>query len=467
MTSSPPPGRLRVVRRATVTGLVLACAAAVPASAQESTSDGFTGWEKKVTSVTGAGEPEISIGPHGRPMVIAMSGCGAAVSSDRGATFTVLPKHPADPGPTPGLPDHQCSDAATAAGPGGVLYTGAGWWDTPGGSVDYYNMYVSRSGDGGATWSQPVFATGDRQMPQALLLGRNTGHSDRLFLTADNQTGALYASATDFPRFVRWVVASHDGGKSFGPPYAIDSNLYPQVQGEQAGDYVPAAANGVLAVTYVASAAPDRLCPCGVFETSTDDGKTWTRHPAPFPANWTAADPSHPGRFAIMSGQGATATAATPGAIAVSTTKDGGKTWTKPVLIGDAAPARPEIQPWIGYSPTGVLGVAYKVLSSDLISQPQFFVEVMTGTLSASYDAWSAVSFDNGRHFSEPLRLSNAHSPAGNRAGNDDFSSVTLDDQFLYATWGDQRSSPTDPSPGPVSVYLARVPLGAYRSSHG
>ena len=91
----------------------------------------------------------------------------------------------------------------------------------------------------------------------------------------------------------------------------------------------------------------------------------------------------------------------------------------------------------------------------------------MSGTLSASYDAWSAVSFDNGRHFSEPLRLSNTLSPAGNRAGNDDFSSVALDDQFLYATWGDQRRSPTDPSPGPTAVYLARVPLGAYRSSHG
>jgi hypothetical protein len=454
---------MRTLTRSLLLAALAAAGLAGTAYAQ-APGDGFTAWEKKVTSVTGQGEPEISIGPHGRPLVIAMSGCGAAVSRDRGATFDVLPKHPADPGPTPGLPDHQCSDPATTAGPGGVLYTGAGWWDTPGGFVDYYNMFVSRSGDGGETWSRPAFATGDRQMPQELLLGRNTGHSDRLFLTADNRAGTLYASATDLPRFVRWVVASHDGGKSFGPPHAIDSNLYPQVQGEQGGDYVPAAANGVLAVTYVASVASGRQCPCGIFETSKNEGRTWTRHAAPFPANWTAADPRHPGRFAIMSGQGVTATPATPGEIAVSTTKDSGRTWTKPVLIGAQAPQHPEIQPWIGYSPTGVLGVAYKVLTSGLISQPEFFFDIVSGTLSAQYDAWSAVSFDAGRHFSEPLRLSNALSPAGNRTG-DDFSSVALDDQYLYATWGDLRKSPTDPSPGPVSVYLARVPLSAY-STH-
>ena len=46
-------------------------------------------------------------------------------------------------------------------------------------------MFVAHSGDGGAGWSPPVFATGDREMPQQLLLGRNTGHSDRLFLAVD------------------------------------------------------------------------------------------------------------------------------------------------------------------------------------------------------------------------------------------------------------------------------------------
>jgi hypothetical protein len=258
------------------------------------------------------------------------------------------------------------------------------------------------------------------------------------------------------------VVSSHDGGATFGPPRAIDSALYPQLQGEQAGDYIPAAAHGVVAFAYVASAAPGATsCPCGIFETSRDDGATWTRHPTPFPANWVAADPSHPGRFAIMSGQGVTATPAFSGAIAVSTTDNSGQTWSQPVLISQPA-VHPEIQPWLGYSPTGVLGVGYKTLYSELISQPQFFLDILSGTLSWTYDFWTAVSFDNGHTFSRPLRVSNAASPPGNAAGNDDFSNVALDDRYLYAAWGDRRTSPTDPSPGPVGVYFARVPFTAY-----
>jgi hypothetical protein len=162
-----------------------------------------------------------------------------------------------------------------------------------------------------------------------------------------------------------------------------------------------------------------------------------------------------------MSGQGVTATPAFSGSIAVSTTDDSGRTWSTPVLIAQSA-THPEIQPWIAYSPKGVLGVGYKTVYSELISQPQFFLDVLSGTLSSTYDFWTAVSFDNGRTFSRPLRVSNAVSPAGNTAGNDDFSNVALDDNYLYAAWGDQRTSPTNPAPGPVGVYFARVPLQAY-----
>src|SRR3954452_13084596 len=162
----------------------LACAfalAAAPASAQAG-ADGFTGFEKKLTAVTAAGEPEIAVGPHGDPLLVAFNGCGIAVPHARGAPFTVPGKTPADPGPTPGDPYHSCSDPVAALGPRNTLYTGAGYWDTPGGSVDVYNMYVARSRDGGSTWSAPTCATGDDALPQQLLLGRNTGHADRLFV---------------------------------------------------------------------------------------------------------------------------------------------------------------------------------------------------------------------------------------------------------------------------------------------
>jgi len=441
---------------------LLACAVGAPFARADST-DGFTGFEKKVTTPGGA-EPEIAVGPHGTPLLVAFNGCAIATSYDRGASFSVRATDPADPGPTSNDPYHSCSDPVAAIGPHG-LYTGAGYWDTPAGSVDYYNMYVSRSGDDGVTWSKPAFATGDQTLAQQLLLGRNTGHSDRLFIAVDASTGTVYGSATDFPRSVRWVVASHDDGKTFGPPQAIDSNDYPQLGGNQPGDSPPAAADGAVAFAYTASAAPGATCPCGVFETSRDDGATWSRHLAPFTANWVAADASHPGTFAIMSGQGATDAPANPGYVTVSTTSDYGVTWSKPVLIGQG-PLHPRIQPWIAYSPSGVLGVGYKTLYTDPAALQQVFMaQALLGQLPGSYDYWTTVSFDNGHTFSAPLKVSNAQSPPGNSGGNDDFSSVALDDQYLYAAWGDQRTSPTDPTQGPVSVYLARVPLTAYSTS--
>src|SRR5207248_10173202 len=138
-----------------------------------------------------------------------------------------------------------CSDPTAATGPGGTVYVGAGWWDQPGGAVDYYNMYVSRSTDGGFTWGPSEFATGDNDLLVNLLLVKNSGHTDREFLAVDNQTGTLYASAADFPRLRRRVVASHDQGRTFGPPHAIDSIDAPDLPNHD----LPADATRLLAAS--------------------------------------------------------------------------------------------------------------------------------------------------------------------------------------------------------------------------
>ena len=331
-------------------------------------------------------------------------------------------------------------------GPGGTVYTGAGWWDQPGGAIDYYNMYTSRSTDGGFTWGPSVFATGDNDLLANLLMGKNSGHTDREFLTADNRTGTLYASAADFPRLRRWIVASHDRGGSFGPPHPIDSADSP----EMPNDYIPSAADGVLAVSYIAAGA-DSGCPCRpIFETSRDDGVSWTRHTAPVPAQWTAADPSHPGRFAILSGQGFSDVTLTPEMLVVSVTSDYGRTWSKPVQIGQSPPNQ-RYEPWINYSPTGVLGVGYKTEYGANCAP-------IAGCSGGSYDFWAAISQNGGRSFSSPIRISHAVSPP-EPSGGDDFSFVALDSNYLYATWADMRDSPDSSAAGTRSLYFGRVPL--------
>jgi hypothetical protein len=400
-----------------------------------------TSLEVDVADGVGAGEPELAVDTVHHSVLISYTAsevCKIAVSGDDGATWQIA-SHPADPGPTPGIPYHNCSDSAAATGGAGRMYVGAGWWDQPAGAVDDYNMYVSGSGDGGRTWSPSAFATGDNAAAQNLALARNSGHTDRLFLTADASTGTVYGTAVDFPRTQRWIVASHDGGRSFGPPHAIDSVQYPEAG--VPNDYIPSAANGVVGVAYDADGSG---CPCNIFETSRDDGATWTRRFSPIQAEWTAADPAHPGHFAVMAGFGITARTSTPDSVVVSSTSDYGKTWTKPVSIGQD-PQNMRYQPWIGFSPTGVLGVGYKTVYGN----------VAGGT----YDYWAAISYDGGRTFGGPIRMSHAISPSegpGNNGG-DDFTGIALDDNYLYAAWADERSK----SGGGLSLYFARVPLGS------
>jgi hypothetical protein len=446
---------LRLSGRAAITIVIASIIAVAPAGAVAEMSSSATVFEINVTHGLGAGEPELAIEPIHHTLVMSFdysnaadggSSCGIAVSRNAGNTWQVRLTHPADPGPTPGDPYHQCSDPTATTGPGGAVYVGAGWWDQPGGAVDYYNMYASRSTDGGFTWGPSVFATGDNDLLVNLLMGKNSGHTDREFLTADNRTGTLYASASDFPRLRRWIVASRDQGATFGPPHPIDSSAAP----EMPNDYIPSAANGVLAVSYLA-AGSDSSCPCRpIFETSRDDGVSWTRHSAPVPAQWTAADPSHPGRFAIMSGQGFSDASLTPDVLVVSVTSDYGRTWSKPVQIGQRPPNQ-RYEPWINYSPTGVLGVGYKTEYGARCAP-------IAGCSGGSYDFWAAISRNGGRSFGRPIRISHAVSPP-EPSGGDDFSFVALDRNYLYAAWADMRKSPYSSSAGDRTLYFGRVPL--------
>jgi hypothetical protein len=422
-------------------------------------------FETKVTNGIGGGEPEVAADPVHHALVIAFmhdnpypqgtsgDACGIAVSHDDGATWKVSLTSPTDPGPLPVDPIHNCDDPTAAAGARGTLYIGSGVWNTPTGETNDYNVYASRSTDGGLTWGPPVYTTGNKDLATNLLLGspKNTGLIDRDWLTADRTTGTVYMSSGDTPRFESWVVASHDEGRTFGAPHVIDSPTYPQMPARM---YIASAADGVLAVSYLTPGLePD--CNCQpIFETSRDDGVSWTRHPAPIPAQWTAADPSHPGRFAIMSGGAVTFDwSTTPDMLMVSVTSDYGKTWSKPVQIGQNPP-NPRWKPGISYSPNGILGVAYR---TDYGANCVIAVACTGGN---GYDQWAAISRDGGYSFGPPIRISQGLSPAES-GGPDDFgNNVTLDDNYLYVAWADMRTTPnSSATDGKQSLYFGRIPL--------
>jgi len=147
--------------------------------------------------------------------------------------------------------------------------------------------------------------------------------------------------------------SSDDNGKTWGLVHSYDASDYP----EAAFASRPAAANGALGVAYVASSAPvstGAKCPCLVFGASHDEGKTFDYHvvQSNFPPMRgffgfgnpsLAADPSHPGRFAVMSLSDGNVQ------MQIYVTNDYGKTWKGPINAG-SVPGAIIVRPDIGYS---------------------------------------------------------------------------------------------------------------------
>jgi hypothetical protein len=188
------------------------------------------------------------------------------------------------------------------------------------------------------------------------------------------------------------------------------------------------------------------------FWVSSDEGRTFTSYPvtgtggspvallsgrsmpnnhtlaATDPVPWVSADPSRPGRFAVMVPHGNN--------LDVYVTADTGKTWTGPATIAapDAA------KPWIEYGPGGELGVMWRTLTGDVVN------------------VYATVSFDGGRKFGRPLKLNRGKYAYGyTGSGGDEWSRILIDGQKVFVTWADARDGHN------LDAIVATVPLAQFR----
>lgn len=310
------------------------------------------------------------------------------------------------------------------------------------------------SKDEGKTWSEPVHVMGQATHPleygpETKPVFRGKTPYDRPYLITDQSTGAIYVpgngSGGDPPHRETFIRASRDNGKTWGLVYSYDSSEFPQ--GGSASR--PSAAHGVLAVAYIASKAPAAKCPCLVFGASRDDGKTFDRRvvqaevtvPQGFGGMGSpslAADPSRPGRFAVMRLTTGNAE------MQIFVTEDYGKTWKSPVLAG-RTPGATMTKPDIAYSPRGELATMWLAVYPD-----------------QTYSAWSSLSRDGGATFSQSTQISRAPSPPrsaiknrGNNWDGDDLSSIAVDSEYVHIVWADGRA-------GFLGAWYARAPLAGY-----
>jgi hypothetical protein len=315
---------------------------------------------------------------------------------------------------------------------------------------------VSKSTDGGLTWSQPVL----------------TGTPiDRPWLVSDLSTGTIYEASGEPPLFGllgpgstgdadaplgtiadRWLAASQDG-VHWTTPQRFGGGGVPGFPGADADTI--AAAHGVLAATFRSTDAAactffvSATAPCTVFQMTTDAGVTWSRHRVSVPSDSTgtvlvAANPAAAGRYAIA----VLNSAGTE--FLVYRTADGGNTWSGPTVVTEDN-TKVHFKPRMAYSPHGVLGLMWRTNQPG--PGPTF-----------PYNVWAAItddretSDDNRGAFSEPLEVSTADSPAPDptQLAVDDFSFLTLDREDLFVAWADWR-------PGEMSGFFSAVKLQAFR----
>jgi hypothetical protein len=438
------------------------------------------------------GEPEIAINPLNPqqmwvdgatfPVPLVFNGvspvpdtCQGWSSANGGSSWQPAPL-PQDLQFAHGAPGVCGEDGVAVFGPDGTLYAGGDTatstalvpCSTPGVIHEGANLCILLQGfdpvlvskDGGHSWGDPVDTMGSTNLGSfsfAPASGKPMNTFDRPWLAVDQSTNTLYSMGHNIADHEGFVTASTDEAQTFGTIYAIDSPAYPS--GGMFGSTM-AAAHGIVAVAYAATAAPGATCTCVIFETSTDHGATFTRHVVPtvkssnLPFPYLAVDPNAKGHFAL------TVLDATGTENQVYTTEDDGQSWQGPALVAET-PANQQFKPWLAYSPSGQILLAWRTWHGAPDVSP--------------YDVWLAVGRAEGRRgavFGAPVRVSSATAAypppglgSGHYGGGDDFSFVTASDQGVYVAWGDSRNvavennGSTIKEGGGVQIWLARLPL--------
>jgi hypothetical protein len=359
--------------------------------------------------------------------------CFVAWSMDRGQTWSEVPWPYGD--------RSMCGDPYLAVDSDGTFYVAFNRLGCPPGVPNPNetlgscngvpnHVGVARSLDGGRTWSEPVdtplFVASTPRL-------RVDPATDRVYAVGGLRSFSPHAVSVSADHGLTWGATSPLPHQPFGNQIAVH--------------------DGILASATALEVVDGQVVPTEpTFQVSIDGGQSFTSSrvtdsegaPVPPPEGslvpsatlgatdpvpWVSADPTHPGRFAVMLPRGDD--------LEVYLTRDAGRTWTGPSVI--AAPSA--VKPWMEFGPTGLLGVMWR---------------------TSAVDAYSVVSFDRGRSFSSPLKVNRTTQPPGDgQPGGDEWSRIVLDHRYAYVTWSDARSG------GGIDGIVSRVPVSRYRGNQG
>jgi hypothetical protein len=314
-------------------------------------------------------------------------------------------------------------------------------------------MTVSRSTNGGATWSNPVLAT-DATNP--------VDFNDKEAIWVDKSASSPFADNV----YVSWTLfvgpkgraepivfsRSTDGGRTFSPAIKLSASFNNNVLPGRQGSVIRTAPNGDVYVVWE-SVVVDQGAKfdAQVFAKSTDGGRTFSRPavispvtpvPNPLPGSSFRTD-SFP---SVDIGPNGTVYVSWSdfgsghGQVLLSKSSDGGATWTPAALALDVA-GRSTFFPGVAVSPDGTkLSVAAQALDAVAAS-------TKPGAGVVHYDSYVAESIKGGP-FSSALKISTASSDPDGSSTNSlgaqfqgDYNTLISDNTSAWFIWTDARGA--------------------------
>ena len=347
----------------------------------------------------------------------------------------------------------------------GTLYVSYVTLSGPGNSPD--SFWIARSGDGGLTFDEPTKVAGPHTFQTTLAIDRKSGRLFSAWLQSEPAATmcVLCFAETGLPIVVS---RSDDGGRTWSPPAQISDGGRARVGAPSLA--VDSAGNpSVLYLDYGADRV-DWENTAGTYDgkftlvlaRSTDKGLRFD------PGRVVDADIVPPGRFLVylpvnpgfaIGANGAMIAVWADGRngdsdILLRRSTDGGKTWSKPVVVnrGTKGDGVPQDMPAVDIAPGGRVDVVYYDRTLD--------------RRGSTADVLLSSSSDGGRSFSKTVRVSTQSSnrkvgPTGSEYSNEaDFGThiaVRSLSRGAIAAWTDTRNGTLDS--GKQDIFAASVPL--------
>lgn len=417
--------------------------------------------------------------------------CGLIRSLDGGSTWTLLESSPALASyPFCAQGQGGVIQAPVAFGRNGTLYMALGGWDDQDGTRNAGAILLARSNNLGDSWDTTLVynargkagdAAENPRPVHAMAVDRFSGSDDTVYLTF-NIAKPSPAAPNAVPA-IPAVAVSHDGGRTFGEPVNLADKQFdsPAVREQAFGAVtttVPApgatttttttppatskaaqpnqAANfggsagrasvtagvdgkGTAYVLWMSGTANVTPAPPSAryLSTSTDGGKTWTtRQTMPF--SYDNASPrmavSKDGVIHIVYGKNPLPDINGYGEIYHQASADGGKTWSDPVALTDDDPKALTGQyfPNVSVAPDGRVDAVWWDTRDDIGIR--------------SNDVYYAYSTDDGRTWSKNQRITDqsVDRRVGVWGANYDINSppaVTSTDAYALFGWDDTRNT--------------------------